>query len=88
MNAFTCEKEKQLKKLHAYSSHNAKLVASSERCYCFYCRSEFESSEISAYVDEGETVLCPRCNIDAVIPDAIDESLDADIIEEMNKYWF
>ncbi len=86
--SYSHEKESQLKRLHAYSSHNSDLVIRSDKCYCFYCRSAFGSHEVDRYIDNGNTALCPKCNIDAVIPDGIDEEIDDKIISEMHDYWF
>ena len=47
-----------------------------------------DSSEINRYLDEEETALCPKCGIDSIIPDGIDENIDKGIIEEMHDYWF
>ena len=44
--------------------------------------------EIERYIDDGQTALCPKCGIDAIIPDSIEESVDENIIAEMNEYWF
>ena len=47
-------------------------VLGSTVCGCFYCCAEFEPGEIHEWVDAdeqglGQTALCPRCGIDAVI---------------------
>ncbi len=85
---YSYEKEAQLNKLQAYSSHNKKMIDVSEKCYCYYCKSSMESSEIADYADEGQTAKCPNCGSETVIPDGIDEYVDDKIIAEMNEYWF
>ena len=82
------EKESQLQKLHAYSSHNKKLIDTADKCYCFYCKSSMQKDEIKNYIDDGQTALCPKCEIDAIIPDSIDDTVDEQMISEMNEYWF
>lgn len=86
--AYFHEKEAQMERLHSYSSHNNKLVNNADKCYCFYCMSGFDSIEIDSYIDEGQTALCPKCGIDSVIPDNIDEEINEAIILDMNRYWF
>lgn len=86
--SYSDEEEARLKKLHAYSSHNRELVERARQCHCFYCRATVESSEITDFTDQGQTAICPRCGVDAILPDSIEESLDANTIAEMNKYWF
>ena len=85
---YSHEKEVQLERLHAYSANNRSLIADSNKCYCFYCKQSMYRGEVEEYIDNGQTALCPRCQIDAIIPDSIEESVDENIIAEMNEYWF
>lgn len=34
---------------------------------CVYCFCKFHSNSIKEYTDNGLTIICPRCGIDAVI---------------------
>ena len=47
-----------------------------------------DAKEITEFLDNGQTAKCPKCRIDAIIPDAIDEEINESIINEMNEYWF
>lgn len=85
---YSYEKESQLKRLHAYSSHNQNLIATANQCYCFYCKRSMNKNDIKDYTDDGQTAICPTCGVDAIIPDSIEESLDDAVIQEMNEYWF
>ena len=85
---YSYEKKTQLERLHAYSTNNRSLIAVSNKCYCFYCKQSMYRGEIERYLDDGQTALCPKCQIDAIIPDSIDETVDENIIAEMNEYWF
>ena len=40
------------------------------------------------YLEGENTALCPHCGIDAIIPNNVDEPIDNELIEGMNKYWF
>ena len=86
--SYSHEKESQMERLHAYASHNKKMIEKSNKCYCFYCKRVFENGEVETYLAEEETALCPKCGIDSVIPDSIDEKIDEAIISEMHDYWF
>ena len=66
---------------------NKELILNSEKCYCFYCQKKFNSSNVKDYIDDGQTALCPKCEVDAVLPDNI-EGINEEVIEKMNKYWF
>ena len=87
-HSYSYEKESQMKKLHAYASHNKHLVEQSEKCYCFHCKGVFNSSEIGSYLENEESALCPNCNVDAIIPDGIDDTIDESVIADMHDYWF
>lgn len=87
-HTYSYEKKAQLERLHTYSSHNKRFIAISNKCYCFYCRSCMDRSEIVDYCDNGQTAICPKCSIDAIIPDSIEETVNEKIISELNAYWF
>jgi NAD-dependent SIR2 family protein deacetylase len=36
-------------------------------CGCFHCLQVFDAAEVVDWVDDGETPLCPRCGVDAVM---------------------
>ena len=85
---YSYKKTNQLEKMHTYASHNKELVEKSSTCYCFHCKSAFESSQIISYTTDEESALCPECNNASVIPDSINEPLNEVIISEMHDYWF
>jgi len=79
---------------NASSGHEAALLRS-KSAGCFYCLAIFPPSEITAWVNDpptmglrdGRTALCPRCGIDAVLPDAI-MPITPDFLDQMKKEWF
>lgn len=87
-HGYSQEKEMQIHRLHAYSSHNRNMVDEADRCYCFFCKGCVESSEIVDYTDGGKTAVCPLCGKDTLIPDSIGEPINDTIVREMNEYWF
>ena len=52
-----------------HSSRHADEVRSSVLCGCFYCLDVFAPDEITDWIAQEGTALCPRCGIDAVIGD-------------------
>ena len=49
--------------------HRKQLLAS-QTAACFYCLTEFSPASITDWTDGepiGQTALCPRCGIDAVV---------------------
>lgn len=73
---------------HGHSSlHRAEVVAS-DACACFFCLQRFVPGEITDWVDDGETALCPRCGIDAVLGSACGFPLTPEFLRAMNDSWF
>lgn len=70
------------------SLNNSAQVAKSKKCGCYYCCNIFHAKEVTSFTDEGETALCPVCGVDAVIPGAIIENLNSELLSELKKYWF
>jgi hypothetical protein len=64
----------------------------SERCGCFYCGAIFSPEEVEEWVDEeegiGQTALCPRCGIDAVIGSKSGYPITIEFLGLMRAHWF
>lgn len=73
---------------HAFSKDHRQAIEDSASCACFYCLESFVPSEISEWTDGGQTAICPRCGIDAVLGDAQPLELTPELIKEMNLAWF
>ena len=84
--------------VHAFSSRNRELLARSERAGCFHCQALFDADEIKDWVDgrqvdtgsldDGETALCPKCGVDAVLPSGAPITLDDTLLAEMRHHFF
>ncbi|MDJ0821004.1 MAG: cytoplasmic protein [Paracoccaceae bacterium] len=70
------------------ANHRAQVLVS-DVCGCFHCQSHFLPRDVSEWVDEGQTALCPECGVDAVIGSAsgIDPS-DPRFLARMHYRWF
>jgi hypothetical protein len=85
---------------HKRSIRHRAEVEASETCGCFYCLATFPPREITDWTDwpegtpdgeedrYGQTALCPRCGIDAVIGAAAGYPLTSDFLRAMNVRWF
>jgi len=82
-----------IKTAHLGSCFNKDEIINSDTCGCFYCENLFISSEIEQWYKEdehsmgGETAICPKCNIDAVLSDKY-PIFDKKFLSVMRKYWF
>jgi hypothetical protein len=86
-----------LESIHKHSSHHRPRIEASAVCGCFYCLRTFAPTAISDWVDwpngdesqPGVTALCPRCGIDAVLPDNVPAAaLSEGLLRQMHDYWF
>lgn len=73
---------------HRHSSQHRAEVLASETCGCFFCIRRFPPGEITEWVDDGETALCPHCGIDAVLGSASGHPLTPELLRAMNGAWF
>ncbi len=77
-----------LEELHNLSFKNKDILLSKAKCGCFYCKQIFAPSDITEWIDDGEsTALCPHCEIDSVIPD-MDNTLNEELLESMYQRYF
>lgn len=77
---------------HRHSMYNREEILLSERCGCFYCGAMFRPTEVKDWTDEwegiGQTALCPKCGIDAVIGSQLDYPITIEFLELMKTHWF
>lgn len=72
--------------LHSLCRYNNMAVLRSDRCGCFSCCETFPAERATELINNGKTVLCPLCRIDAVLPDSWIE-LSGELLVEMNVFW-
>ena len=78
-----------IQKAHAHSRFNRSEIQASELCGCLCCLGIFPPAEIVEWVDaKGDTALCPKCGVDAVIGSASGVPLDDEFFTLMQKHWF
>ena len=85
---YSYEEKALLERLHAYCTGNRDLIARANRCYCFYCKAEIDKREIVDFADQGKTAICPKCDVDAILPDSIGEPIDETLLTQLHDYWF
>ncbi len=57
-------------KLSFYNRHS---IQRAEKCGCYFCIRVFDSKEVVEWRDNGNTAVCPNCEVDAVLPNVTDE---------------
>lgn len=88
MDRHASKRKPDISAAHQRSSDHRAEVLASEVCGCFYCLKTYPPSEISEWVDDDKTALCPRCGIDAVIGSASGYPLTREFLRDMHSFWF
>ncbi len=83
--------------LHKQSSRHRSAIEQSRIVGCFYCEEFFPPAEITTWLNEpvvkgqkrGQTAVCPRCGIDAVLPEWNGVlPMGAGMLRMMRRVWF
>ena len=85
--------QSKLETLHNLSFKNKEACEASKTCACFHCLAFFSPQEISEWVEEkrsggGLTAICPKCGIDAVLPESEETKITPDLLKEMQDEFF
>lgn len=70
--------------LHKRSSHHRLEILEASAVGCFFCLRIFRGEEVTDWTDDGETALCPHCDVDALLPSVGDPA----ILSAMHERWF
>jgi hypothetical protein len=66
------------------SYRNKSRIEADTPCGCYFCLTEFKGADVEDWTDDGETALCPRCDIDAVLPGVTEQ----DNLQAAHIHWF
>lgn len=80
--------KKALKQVHDHSFKNRAEIARSLICYCIHCEEASASGQVKEWVDDGETALCPKCGVDALIGNAAGYEMTEPLLKEMHDFYF
>jgi hypothetical protein len=73
---------------HKWSVRNRSDLQKSNLCGCFHCLGMFPPNEIQDWTDDGETALCPKCGVDAVIGSISEYPIQREFLSRMHDHWF
>ena len=79
--------EDVLVQAHEHSMRNRPFLTGQTRCGCFHCQQTYAADEIADWTDDGQTAICPRCGVDAVLSSHTDP-LTADFLARVHARWF
>lgn len=72
---------------YEHSRLNRRFMVSGAGCRCFHCLHAFAAEQVTQWVDNGETALCPNCGVDAVLSGQAD-CLSEELIGELHGAYF
>jgi hypothetical protein len=75
-------------RLEAAHKHSREELQRSSLCGCFYCFATFTSAEISDWIDDGQTAVCPKCSVDSVIGSASGFPIIPSFLRRMHDKYF
>lgn len=67
---------------------NREAIKAAEICGCASCLRIFPARLVGAWTDHGQTALCPYCSIDALVPVASGEALNANDLFAIHREAF
>lgn len=70
-----------------YSMKNKRFIEESENCGCYNCMSVFSKHDITEWTDNGQTAICPKCNVDSVLSQTYGIELDEKNLKTIHDYW-
>lgn len=75
---------------HSRCACNREALQRVDRYGCFYCLAIFDPQEIEEWIEDegGDTALCPRCEIDSVLPESDEYPLAKNFLRSMYDHWF
>jgi hypothetical protein len=73
---------------HRFSSRLRKELETDQICGCFHCLKIFSPAEITEWIDDDDTALCPYCGIDSVLGVSSGFPITDKFLKEMHKGWF
>ncbi|MEH6993745.1 cytoplasmic protein [Neobacillus drentensis] len=80
--------EIHFKEAHRFSSHHRKDLERDQVCGCFHCLKIYSPSEITEWVDDDDTALCPYCGIDSVLGESAGYPITEQFLNGLHKAWF
>ena len=73
---------------HRFSSRNRKSLEKDHICGCFHCTKIFSPTEITEWIEDEDTALCPYCGMDSVIGESSGISMTEQFLKEMHQVFF
>lgn len=73
---------------HQFCTSNRQMLEEDNLCGCFYCLKIFNPKEITEWIEDEDTALCPYCDIDSIISESSGYPLTKEFLSKMHQRWF
>ncbi|MDD5065792.1 MAG: cytoplasmic protein [bacterium] len=73
---------------HKYTIYNREQIINDKKCGCFYCLEIFTPNQITEWIDNDQTALCPYCGVDSIIGEYSGYPITKLFLKSMMNYWF
>jgi NAD-dependent SIR2 family protein deacetylase len=80
--------QENIKNAIKYATSNEQDLRNSDQAGCYYCKKIYLASDVTEFIEDERTALCPKCGIDSVLPSNSSIKLTPKNLAELNKYWF
>jgi len=80
--------DQDILRAHKHCIRHRAEIEKSSICGCFYCLRMFKPEEISIWIDDDQTALCPFCPVDSVIGSASGFPITREFLQRMHDHWF
>lgn len=77
-----------LTEAYASASNHRRQINASTLVGCFSCLAVYPATQISNWIDGGNTAVCARCGVDSVLGDAMGVVVKRHFLEKMQARWF
>lgn len=82
------KEEDDIIEAHKHSANHKRELLRSKICGCFFCLKIFSPTEITDWIDDDDTALCPACSIDAIIGESSGFPITTEFLQRMRDQWF
>jgi len=65
-------KNEQVNQIAKASYNNHAALAAADRCGCYFCQKIFPTTEVTQWVDQQRTGICPYCGMDTLLTNTQD----------------
>lgn len=73
-----------IREISKLSIKQKSILEKCEKCGCYHCEQILPVEEITKWTDEGQTAICPKCGVDAILAGVTDGKL----LSFLRNYFF